>query len=101
MTPEQRDEWLEEFQAWRTNPMSEAFFNSLEIQQAGIRSQWTKALWESEADPPMEQLRHLRTQAAVLDDVINRKGTDVLASLYPDLRADAEGRGNQSGDETP
>lgn len=85
MNAQQREEWLEEFQAWRTNPMTEAFFKSLEAQQAGIREKWTQALWEAEADPPIEQLRHLRTQAAVLDDVINRKGTDVLASLYPDL----------------
>jgi len=94
MSPQQREEWLEEFQAWRTSPMSDAFFKSLEAQQAGIRSQWTATLWDSESDPPLDQLRHLRTQAAVLDDVINRKGTDVLASLYPDLRADAEGGGN-------
>lgn len=101
MTPQQREEWLEEFQAWRTNPMSEMFFNSLEIQQAQIRSQWTATLWDSEADPQLDQLRHLRTQAAVLDDVINRKGYDVLTSLYPDLRDATEGRGNQTGDETP
>lgn len=95
------EEFLEEFQAWRTSPMTEAFFRSLAIDQENIRSQWTEALWAAEADPQIDQLRHLRTQAAVLDDVINRKGTDVLASLYPDLRAPAEGRGDKSGDETP
>jgi hypothetical protein len=86
MTPQQRAEWLEEFQAWRTLPMTEAFFNSLTNEQKELQSDWTRAVWESEADPPPDQLRQLRIQARTLDDVINRKGTDVLTSLYPDLR---------------
>ena len=79
MTPQQRAEWLEEFQAWRTLPMTEAFFNSLTNEQKELQSDWTRAVWESEADPPPDQLRQLRIQARTLDDVINRKGTDVLA----------------------
>ena len=91
MTPQQRAEWLEEFQAWRTLPMTEAFFNSLTNEQKELQSDWTRAVWESEADPPPDQLRQLRIQARTLDDVINRKGTDVLTSLHPDLRETAEG----------
>jgi hypothetical protein len=91
MTPQQRADWLEEFQAWRTLPMTEAFFASLQSEQKELQSDWTRAVWESEADPPPDQLRQLRIQARTLDDVINRKGTDVLASLYPDLRETAEG----------
>ena len=101
MTPTQRAEWLEEFEAWRTLPFTVAFFRSLELDQAEKKAAWTQALWDSEVDPPVEQLRFLKSQAVVIDDVINRKGTDVLASLYPDLREIAEGGGNQSGDETP
>jgi hypothetical protein len=92
MTPQQRAEWLEEFQAWRTLPMTEAFFNSLTNEQKELQSDWTRAVWESEADPPPDQLRQLRIQARTLDDVINRKGTDVLTSLYPDLRDTPEGQ---------
>ncbi|MEY2759924.1 MAG: hypothetical protein RIR33_3702 [Pseudomonadota bacterium] len=92
MTPQQREEWLEEFHAWRTLPMTEAFFNSLLSEQKELQADWTRAVWESEADPPPDQLRQLRIQARTLDDVINRKGTDVLASLYPDLRGIAEGQ---------
>jgi len=92
MTPQQRAEWLEEFQAWRTLPMTEAFFNSLTNEQKELQSDWTRAVWESEADPPPDQLRQLRIQARTLDDVINRKGTDVLTSLYPDLRDATEGQ---------
>jgi hypothetical protein len=91
MTPQQRADWLEEFQAWRTLPMTEAFFASLQSEQKELQSDWTRAVWESEADPPPDQLRQLRIQARTLDDVINRKGTDVLASLYPDLRETSEG----------
>lgn len=101
MNAQQRQDWLEEFEAWRTLPMTEAFFHSLMTQQQELQKEWTQAVWESEADPPVDQLRQLRIQARTLDDVINRKGTDVLASLYPDLRETAEGGGNQSGDETP
>ena len=101
MNAQQREDWLEEFEAWRTLPMTQRFFASLKQEQTEIQSEWTKAVWESEADPPPDQLRQLRIQARTLDDVINRKGTDVLASLYPDLREIAEGGGNQSGDETP
>jgi hypothetical protein len=92
MTPQQRADWLEEFQAWRTLPMTEAFFASLQSEQKELQSDWTRAVWESEADPPSDQLRQLRIQARTLDDVINRKGTDVLASLYPDLRDTTEGQ---------
>ena len=92
MTPQQRADWLEEFQAWRTLPMTEAFFASLQSEQKELQSDWTRAVWESEADPPPDQLRQLRIQARTLDDVINRKGTDVLTSLYPDLRDTPEGQ---------
>lgn len=101
MNARQREEWLEEFQAWRTLPMTEAFFGALMSEQKEIQGDWTRAVWDSEADPPIDQLRQLRIQARTLDDVINRKGTDVLASLYPDLRGIAEGQRDQSGDETP
>jgi hypothetical protein len=92
MTPQQRADWLEEFEAWRTLPFTVAFFNSLTNEQKELQSDWTRAVWESEADPPPDQLRQLRIQARTLDDVINRKGTDVLASLYPDLRNTPEGQ---------
>jgi hypothetical protein len=92
MTPQQRAEWLEEFQAWRTLPMTEAFFNSLTNEQKELQADWTRAVWESEADPPPDQLRQLRIQARTLDDVINRTGTNVLTSLYPDLRDTPEGQ---------
>ena len=101
MNAQQRQDWLEEFEAWRTLPMTQRFFTSLKQEQTEIQSEWTKAVWESEADPPADQLRQLRIQARTLDDVINSKGHDVITSLYPDLREIAEGGGNQSGDETP
>ena len=92
LTEASQKEWLEEFLAWRTLPMTEAFFQSLAIQQQGLQQDWTRAIWDSEADPPVDQLRQLRIQARTLDDVINREGTDVLASLYPDLRTATEGQ---------
>ncbi len=101
MNAQQREDWLEEFEAWRTLPMTQAFFQSLQIDQADKKAAWTETLWDTEVDPPIDQLRFLKSQAVVIDDVINRKGTDVLASLYPDLRAIAEGQRDQSGDETP
>jgi hypothetical protein len=101
MNAQQREDWLEEFEAWRTLPMTEAFFRSLKTEQTEIQADWTRAVWESESDPPLDQLRQLRIQARTLEDVINRKGTDVLASLYPDLRGIAEGQRDQSGDEAP
>ena len=101
MTPQQREEWLEEFEAWRTMPMTQRFFLSLKQEQTEIQADWTRAVWDSEADPPPDQLRQLRIQARTLDDVINRKGTDVLASLHPDIRDFAEGQRDQSGDEAP
>jgi hypothetical protein len=101
MNAQQREDWLEEFEAWRSLPMTEQFFRSLVIDQSEKKAAWTEALWEAQADPPLDQLRFLKTQATVIDDVLTRKGTDVLASLYPDLRATTEGQRNQAGDETP
>ena len=92
MIQKQAAEWLEEFDAWRTLPLTEAFFQSLKIEQTEIQADWTRAVWEADSDPPIDQLRQLRIQARTLDDVINRKGTDVLASLYPDLRDTPEGQ---------
>jgi hypothetical protein len=101
MNEKQAADWLEEFDAWRTLPLTEAFFQSLKIEQTEIQADWTRAVWEADSDPPIDQLRQLRIQARTLDDVINRKGTDVLASLYPDLRGIAQGQRNQPGDEAP
>ena len=97
MNAQQREEWLEEFQAWRDSPMTQAFFASLKLEEERIRSQWVETLWTSEMDPPVDQLRQLRMQASTLTDVINRKGPDVLNTLYPEPRSLSEDGGAESG----
>lgn len=59
---------LEDFEAWLSNPVTEAFLKRLKSQAAVCRQQWLHESWDGESPDPM-RLKYLKARADTYQDM--------------------------------
>lgn len=87
LSAEQQSEWLESWEAWKSLPMTRAFYRRLEEMERLQRAQWAD-LFDGSAPPEPHVWMQLKFQALAIEDITNLTGEDILDALQTPAEAD-------------